>query len=77
MNIRIPSLHTWHGIGQVARMVEDLPTYAGDLGLIPEWARSREEGNGNPLQCSCQRIPWTEEPGGLQSMGHKEADMSE
>ena len=27
------------------------------------------EGNGNPLQCSCLNIPWTEEPGGLPSMG--------
>ena len=24
-----------------------------------------------------QRIPWTEEPGRLQSMGHKELDMTE
>ena len=24
---------------------------------------------GNPLQCSCLRIPWTEEPGGPQSTG--------
>ena len=23
------------------------------------------------------RIPWTEEPGGLQSTGHKESDMTE
>ena len=23
------------------------------------------------------RIPWTEEPGGLQSMGHKESDTTE
>ena len=23
------------------------------------------------------KIPWTEEPGGLQSMGHKELDMTE
>ena len=23
------------------------------------------------------RIPWTEEPGGLQSKGHKESDMTE
>jgi len=22
------------------------------------------------------KIPWTEEPGGLQSMGHKESDMT-
>ena len=26
-------------------------------------------GNGNVLQCSCLEIPWTEKPGGLQSMG--------
>ena len=27
------------------------------------------EGNGTTLQYSCQKIPWTEEPYGLQSMG--------
>ena len=27
------------------------------------------EGNGTPLQYSCLEIPWTEEPGRLQSMG--------
>ena len=27
------------------------------------------EGNGNPLQYSCLGNPWTEEPGGLQSIG--------
>ena len=27
------------------------------------------EGNGTPLQYSCWKIPWTEELGGLQSMG--------
>ena len=27
------------------------------------------EGNGNPFQCSCWRIPGTGEPGGLPSMG--------
>ena len=42
---------------------------AGDLGLIPGLGRSPGEGNGNPLQYSCWRIPWTEEPGGLQSTG--------
>ena len=28
-----------------------------------------EEGNGNPLQCSCLENPGTREPGGLPSMG--------
>jgi len=31
--------------------------------------RSSEEGNGKPLQDIAREIPWTEEPGGLQSMG--------
>ena len=32
------------------------------------------EGNGTPLQYSCWKIPWTEEPGRLQSMGSLESD---
>ena len=43
---------------------------AGDLGSIPGSGRSPGEGNGYLCQCSSlSRIPWTEEPGGLQSMG--------
>ena len=38
---------------------------AGTTGLNPGSGRSHGEGNGNLLW----RIPWTEEPGGLQSMG--------
>ena len=32
--------------------VENSPTNAGNLGLIPGWGRSSGEGNGNPLQFS-------------------------
>ena len=41
----------------------------GDLGLIPASRRSPGEGNGNHCNILAWRIPWTEEPGGLQSMG--------
>ena len=41
----------------------------GDLGSIPGLGRSPGEGNGNPFQHSCWKIPWTEEPDRLQSMG--------
>ena len=41
----------------------------GDPGSIPGLERSSREGNGNPLWFLAWRIPWTEEPGGLQSMG--------
>ena len=42
---------------------------AGDPGLSPGSGRSPGEGNGNPLQYSYLENPWTEEPGGLQSLG--------
>ena len=40
-------------------------------GLIHGWGRSPGGGNDNLLQYSCPdwKIPLTEEPGGLQSMG--------
>ena len=50
---------------------------AGDLGLIPGLGRSPGEGNGNPLHILAWRIPWTEEPGGLQSMELQRVDMTE
>ena len=53
-------------------MVKSPPGNAGDVrdaGLIPGLGRSPGEGNGNPLSILAWRIPWTEEPGGLQSMG--------
>ena len=40
----------------------------GDASLIPGLGRFSGEGNGNPLQYFAWRIPWTEEPCGLQSM---------
>ena len=49
-------------------MVNNLPANAGDTrdtDSIPVSGRSPEGGLGNP---PAQRIPWTEEPGGLQSI---------
>ena len=46
-----------------------LPAKAGGAGLIPGLGRSPREGNGNPLQFLAWWIPWTEEPGRLQSKG--------
>ena len=41
----------------------------GDPGYIPGSGRFPGEGNGNPLYFLAWRIPWTEEPGGLQFIG--------
>ena len=50
-------------------VAKNLLANVGDSGLIPRLERSPGEENGNPLQYSCWEIPWTEESGGLQSMG--------
>ena len=42
---------------------------AGDMGSVPVLGRFPGGGHGNPLQFSCLENPWTEEPGGLLSMG--------
>ena len=34
--------------------VRNLLASTGDMGLIPEWARSPAEGNGYPFQYSCR-----------------------
>ena len=36
-----------------------------------------EEGMATHFSILACRIPWAEEPGGLQSMGHKEPDTAE
>ena len=53
-------------------MVKNLPASAGDagdIGSIPESERSLGVGNGNTLSILAWKISWTEEPGGLQSVG--------
>ena len=42
---------------------------AGDPGLIPGSRRSLEEKMATHSSILAWRIPWTEEPGGLQFMG--------
>ena len=61
----------------VAHRVKASAHNEGDLGSIPGLGRSPGEGNGNPSSILAWKIPWMEKPGGLQSMGHKESDMTE
>ena len=46
--------------------------YAGDLGSIPALGRSLEKEMATHSSFLTWRIPWTEEPGGLQFMGSQE-----
>ena len=59
---------------QVTLLVRNPPARSGgirDTGSIPVSGRSPEGGQGNTLQYLAWGIPWTEEPGGLQSTGLK------
>ena len=46
---------------------------AGDAGLILGWEDPLEEGMATHSSILAWRIPWTEEPGRLQSMGSQRA----
>ena len=62
----------YNGASQVALVIKNLPATAGDprdRGLIPGLRRSPGEEMAPYSSILVWRIPWTEEPGGLQSMG--------
>ena len=54
----------------VALVIKKLPANAGDVkvGSIPGLGRTPGGGHGNPLSIFAWTLPWTEEPGGLQSI---------
>ena len=54
-------------------MQETQETWVQSLG----WEVPLEEGMATHSTVLAWRIPWTEEPGGLQSMGRKESDTTE
>ena len=61
----------------VAQMVKNPASSAKDPGSIPGLGRSPREGNGYISSVLVWRIPWTEEPGGLQSMGSQRVGRTE
>ena len=50
-------------------MVQNPPANAGDADLIPGSERPLEEETAMHSTILVWKIPWTEEPSGLQSMG--------
>ena len=62
-NIHIIFLHPGGSEGKVSAC------NVGDPGLIPGWGRSPGEGNVTHPSILAWEILWTEEPGGIQSMG--------
>ena len=61
-------------------MVKNLPANAGDVRdsvRSPGQEVPLEEDTATHSSILAWRIPWTEEPGGLQSMGLQRVDMTE
>ena len=56
-------------------MVKNLPSNAGDGGLIPVSGRCPGEGNTTHSSILAWEIPWTEELGGLQSTGSQRVGL--
>ena len=50
-------------------VVKNPPTNAGDVGLIPRSKDLLEKEMTTHSSIPAWEIPWTEEPGGLESMG--------
>ena len=61
-----------HWASLVAQRVKNLACNSGDLSSVPEWGRSPGEGNGNPLQYSCQGN--SVDRGGWRAMVHGAAN---
>ena len=61
----------------MAQMVMNLPTMQETWVQSLGWKDPLEKGLATNTSILAWRIPWTEEPGGLQSMCCKESDMTE
>ena len=72
------------GLAWQLSMAKNLPANAGDVrdaGLIPGSGRNLEEAMATHSSNLAWRIPWMEEPGGLQSrgsqrVGHDRSDLA-
>ena len=53
----------------VPTVIQESACNAGDPGLIPGSGGSPGEENGYPSSIPAREVLWTEEPGGLHSMG--------
>ena len=77
MKVGVGAGHAFNRASLVVQMVKNLPamqeTQVQSLGREDQL----EKEMGTYSSIVAWRIPWTEEPGGLQSMGCKESDTTE
>ena len=58
-----------HGLGLVPQPVKNLLTIQETRVQFPSWEDPIRQKMGTHSIILAKRIPWTKEPGGLQSMG--------
>ena len=73
--IGYPLQYSWTSL--VAQMVKKLPTMWETRVWSLAWEDTLEEGMATHCSILAWAIPWTEEPGGLQSMGVAKSDTTD
>ena len=58
-------------------MIKNLPAVQETRVQYPDWEDPLEKGMAAHSSILAWQIPWTEEPGGLPSMGSQESDTTE
>ena len=69
-------LPNYEGASLVAQSVKSLPAVQETRVRSLGWEDPLEKGKATHSSIFAWRIPWTEEPGGLQSMGSQESDTT-
>ena len=70
LEIRLPGIRAHRDLGDTGGLeVKASASNVGDLGLIPGLRRYPRQEMATHSSILAWRIPWTEEPGRLQSMG--------
>ena len=73
INLRIDIAYYGHWVSLVAQMVKNPPAMREIWFRSLGWEDPLEESMATHSSILAWRIPWTEEPGGLQSMGLQKA----
>ena len=69
MHLSLNAHHYVYPASLVVQMVKNPPAMWGTWVLSLGWEDSLEEGMATHSSILAWKIPWTKEPGGLQSMG--------
>ena len=76
VSVFMPILYCFNWVSLVAQMVKNPPAVQKTWVQSLSWEDPLEKGMATHSSILAWIIPWTEEPGGLQSMGSQEMDTT-